>query len=242
MKISVAQIKPIKGAIAANIEAHKKLINLAISSKADAIFFPELSLTGYEPTLAKTLATNENDARFDEFQHISDTNQLTIGVGVPTKTHSGIQISMLIFQSYSPRQNYAKQQLHADELAYFINGENQTILTIAHKKVAPAICFESLQPEHSTNAVKLGAEIYVACVAKSQTGVDKAMKHYPEVAKKFSMPVVMSNVIGFCDSFESAGNSAVWTKNGNLAGQLDGKCEGLLIFDTATEVVITQTL
>ena len=73
MKIAVAQTRPVKGDIKANIEHHKKMINLAISHGADMIIFPELSITGYEPELAKELATNQDDSRFDELQQISDT-------------------------------------------------------------------------------------------------------------------------------------------------------------------------
>jgi predicted amidohydrolase len=57
MKISLAQTKPIRGDISANIVTHKRLIHLAISYKAGAIFSPELSVTGYEPKLAIDLAT-----------------------------------------------------------------------------------------------------------------------------------------------------------------------------------------
>ena len=45
MKICIAQTKPIKGNVSANIEAHKKFIELALLLNTDAIFFPELSLT-----------------------------------------------------------------------------------------------------------------------------------------------------------------------------------------------------
>ena len=45
MKISLAQIHPPKGNIAANIEKHIKFIELAISEKSNAIFFPELFLS-----------------------------------------------------------------------------------------------------------------------------------------------------------------------------------------------------
>lgn len=241
MKIAVAQTRPIKGDISANIKTHRKLIDLAISYKADAIFFPELSITGYEPELAKELVTNQDGKEFDNFQEISNKNKITIGLGMPTKSNSGIKISMIIFQPDTPRQTYSKQQLHSDEFPYFVNGEEQIILTVDNKKIAPAICYESLQTDHSVNAKKLGAEIYVASVAKSQNGIDKAMTHYPAVAKKFSMPVLMSNCVGFCDNFESVGQSSVWTKQGNLAGQLDEKSEGILIFDTETEKIIKQT-
>jgi predicted amidohydrolase len=241
MKIAVAQTRPIKGDISTNIKTHKKLIDLAISYKVDTIFFPELSITGYEPELAKELVTNQDDKEFDNFQEISNKNKITIGLGMPTKSNSGIKISMIIFQPDTPRQTYSKQQLQSDEFPYFVNGEEQIILTVDNKKIAPAICYESLQTDHSDNAKILGAEIYVASVAKSQNGINKAMTHYPAVAKKFSIPVLMSNCVGFCDNFESVGQSSVWTKQGNLAGQLDEKSEGILIFDTETEKIIKQT-
>lgn len=241
MKIAIAQTRPTKGNISANIEIHKELIALAISQKADTIFFPELSVTGYEPELANELATNHDDKTFNDFQEISNKNKITIGLGMPTKAVSGVKISMIIFQPDTVRQTYSKQQLHSDEFPFFINGEKQIIVTVKNKKIAPAICYESLQTDHSENANKLGAEIYLASVAKSQNGIDKAMTHYPSIAKKFSMPVLMANCVGFCDNFESVGQSSVWTKQGNLAGQLDKKSEGILIFDTETEEIIKQT-
>jgi len=242
MKISVAQLRPAKGDIPANIEKHKILVKLAVSLRANAVFFPELSITGYEPDLAKNLATNQDDKIFDSFQEMSNTDQITIGLGMPIKTDAGIQIGMIVFQPNSPRQTYSKQQLHADEFPYFVSGDHQVILTINDKKIAPAICYESLQASHSDKASQLGAEIYVASVAKSQNGIDKAIHHYPTIAKKFSMPVLMANCVGFCDNFQSVGKTSVWTKQGNLVGQLDDKQEGILIFDTETEEIIEQTI
>ena len=78
MKISIAQTRPIKGDISANNDKHKILIELASSLNATSIFFSELSLTGYEPELAKDLATTQDDIRLDCFQQISDINKITI--------------------------------------------------------------------------------------------------------------------------------------------------------------------
>src|SRR5688500_4821533 len=97
MKICVVQTKPVKGRIDRNIHKHKQLINLAISHGAGIIIFPELSITGYEPELAKELAMEPDDPRLDDFQTISDARQVTIGVGVPTKNERGICISMILF-------------------------------------------------------------------------------------------------------------------------------------------------
>ncbi|WP_118975950.1 carbon-nitrogen hydrolase family protein [Taibaiella koreensis] len=237
MKISVAQLRPIKGDISANIEKHKILVKRAVSLSANSIFFPELSITGYEPELAINLATSQDDKIFDSFQEISNTNQITIGLGMPIKTDVGIRIGMIAFQPNAPRQTYAKQQLHADEFPYFVNGEKQIILNVENNSIAPAICYESLQNDHAENANKLGAEIYVASVAKSQNGIGKAYTHYPKIATQYSIPVLMTNSVGYCDNFLSVGQSAVWSKNGQLLAQLNDIDEGIIVFDTETEQV-----
>ena len=240
MKICIAQTKPIKGNVSANIETHIKFIELALTANSEAIFFSELSLTGYEPELAKKLATNQHDNRLDIFQQISNSNNIIIGIGLPTATEAQVRISMIIFEPNKPRHTYSKQQLHSTEFPYFENGVEQIIIKTYDTNIAPAICFESLQPKHSENAFKLGADVYLASVAKPANGVEKAFDHYPKVAKQYGMPVLMANCVGFCDNFLSVGKSAVWTKEGKLIGQLDDKTQGILIFDTETEEIVQR--
>lgn len=235
MKICLAQTKAIKGNIERNIEDHKKWIELAVAQKADLIVFPELSLTGYEPELAAELATDQSDNRLNDFQAMSDWNKIVIGVGLPTRSPSGIFISMVIFQPNKEGLTYSKQKLHADEEPYFIAGCNQVLLNIKDKKIALAICYESLQPKHAANAYSLGADIYLASVAKSQSGIEKVTTHFPNIAAKYAMPVLLCNSIGYCDNFESAGQTAVWDENGSLLAQLDSQNEGILCYDTETK-------
>jgi len=235
MKICAAQARPVKGDIQRNIENHKRLIALAVSNKADIIIFPELSLTGYEPELAKELATDPDDNRFDDFQEISDADHVTIGVGMPVKSNEGILVSMLIFQPGTQRQIYSKQHLHADEYPYFVNGKNPALLI--ENNISFAICYELSLPEHSQNAFKIGTEIYIASVAKTADGVGKASKSLSAIAGKYSMTVVMSNCVGYCDNFESGGKSSIWNNKGSLAGQLNDIDEGLIIIDTGTQEI-----
>lgn len=242
MKICVAQTKPFPGDIQKNIDSHKKMINIAVTHGADIIVFPELSLTGYEPGLAESLAKDQDDKILDCLQEISDTNKITIGVGMPVKSSPGILISMIIFQPHQARQTYSKQYLHEDEFPYFINGQGQVFLTIDNIKIAPAICYESLVPEHSAKASKNGTAIYIASVAKSASGVEKAFKHFPEVANKFAMTVLMANAVGPCDNFESAGKTSIWNQNGSLVGQLNDTHEGILIIDTDTQEVTKKMI
>ncbi|MEM9679424.1 MAG: carbon-nitrogen hydrolase family protein [Bacteroidota bacterium] len=242
MKIAISQIQPRKGDIKKNIEIHKFWIEAAISEKADCIFFSELSLTGYEPKLSKGLAMVENDLRLIEFQNLSESNDIAIGLGVPIQSEEGVLISMMIFIPNGSPEVYSKQTLHSDELPYFIEGSEQLILNLVNKRIAPAICYESLNSVHAEHARHLGADIYLASVAKPQEGIEKAYAHYPKIAKTFSMPVLMSNCIGYCDNFLSVGQSAIWNAQGELLGKLAPDKEGLLVFDTDTGDVIKREL
>ncbi|MCB0688497.1 MAG: carbon-nitrogen hydrolase family protein [Saprospiraceae bacterium] len=242
MRIGIVQIQPAKGQISVNINRHLNWIEQAADLGAELIVFPELSLTGYEPALANELALDAKDPIFDELQEISDHRSIAIGVGMPTLSDGGVRISMLLFQEQETRQVYAKQLLHQDEVPYFMPGEGQLILAIGEEKIAPAICYESLQYTHAENAHTLGAGIYLASVAKSQQGIRKAYLHYPEIAKKFQMPVLMVNSIGYCDNFLSAGQSAVWDDQGILLSHLGKDDQGILIFDSNTNEVVSKPL
>jgi predicted amidohydrolase len=241
MKISVAQTRPVKGDIQSNIDNHKKLIDLAVSCGADVIIFPELSLTGYEPELAQALAAHRDDGRFDVFQEISDARQITIGVGMPTKTATLPCISMLLFQPRKARQMYSKKHLHSDEEPFFVSGQNSAGL-MDERKTALAICYELSISEHAANAFQSGAEIYVASVAKTADGVGQAAERLSDIAAKYSMTVLMSNCVGHCDNFESAGRTSVWNKNGLLVAQLDDTSEGVIVYNVETQEITERTL
>src|SRR5690606_20170969 len=174
-----------------NIEKHILFIQHGVLLGADVIIFPELSLTGYEPTLAKTLATSPDDARLEDFQKISNANLITIGVGIPTAHPKGTRISMIVFQPLQSRQVYSKKYLHADEETFFIKSEKELACKGNLNTIALAICYEISVPEHAEDAYARGAEIYLASVAKFNTGVQNALERLAEIAKKYSMTVLM---------------------------------------------------
>ena len=63
----------------------------------------------------------------------------------------------------------------------------------------------------------------LANIAKSQNGVDKALRHFSDIASKYSMTVLMANCIGHCDNFESVGKTSIWNNKGNLVTWLHAK-------------------
>jgi predicted amidohydrolase len=236
MKICVAQTKSSKGDIKRNVAHHLHCIDLAAAAGAGTIVFPELSITGYEPTLAKELAMTLDDQRLDDFQHRSDARQITIGVGAPITITGGLMIGMVIFQPQQARQLYTKQYLHPDEEPFFVSGTPSTGLMGA-LPIALAICYETSVPAHSERAFQSGAQFYLASVIKSPSGMEKASIILAEGTKKYGIPVLLSNGVGMADGDVCGGKTSVWNKQGVLIGQLNEQDEGLLIYDSETEMV-----
>ncbi|WP_271768631.1 carbon-nitrogen hydrolase family protein [Aquimarina algiphila] len=239
MKICSVQTKPITGDIECNIADHKAWIKLAVLHQTDCIIFPELSLTGYEPELAKKLAIFPNDHRLDDFQKLSDQHKIVIGVGVPTKSKTGICISMIIFQPNTERNTYSKKYLHIDEEPFFVPGENIKPLIINEEQIAIAICYEISIQEHIDQAIKHKATLYMASVAKFTNGIEKANHRLTEIAKTHHITTMMSNAIGKADNGQCAGNSSVWDEAGHKIGQLNNSTERFLVFDTKTKKLTT---
>jgi len=231
MKICAAQTRPAKADIEKNIQRHLQLIEKAVAGGAALIVFPELSLTGYEPALANDLAMKVDDNRLNVFQEKSNAGNIVIGIGLPTKAAAGTHISLIIFQPNRKRQVYSKEFLHIDENPFFVAGQGGPTITIDDKIIAFAVCYELSVPEHADRAFKNGANIYVASVAKSAAGMEKANQILAAVANQYSMDTVISNCVGYCDNFESAGGSAGWNSKGKLLCSLDHAKEGLLFVD-----------
>ena len=88
MKVCAAQLRPVAGGIVTNTSRH---LELAVANRFELVFFPELSLTGYEPLLAMPFAGRAADPVLDGFQQCSDEHEMMIGVGLPTVVGLGVR-------------------------------------------------------------------------------------------------------------------------------------------------------
>jgi predicted amidohydrolase len=237
MRVAIAQIEAIKGNIERNIENHLKWIKQAIQFHADLVVFPELSLTGYEPELAESLATNQDDMRLNEMQYLSDLNHITIGVGLPTRNEGQVFVSMIFFQPQKDRITYSKQYLYPPEKSIFTAGKNPLILNLDTEIVSPAICYEASVNAHIEYASKNNATIYIASVLSSVNGIDAELMKLSGIARNKSMITFMANYVGKSGGYDCAGKSSVWNEKGELLGQLGNRDEGMIIFDTLTKEI-----
>lgn len=236
MKIVAAQMRSAPGDIDGNIERHVHFIELAASCGGAAVFFPEMSLTGYEPRLAEQLAMTADDARLEVLQSLSDRHQILVAVGGPYRGNNGPEIGMFVFRSGQAPAVYTKQMLHADELPYFKAGTTPLSVTLGEEILVPAICFESLQMDSALRAKDAGATIYVASVAKNMIGMERAHRHYATAARELGMIVLVCNGVGHADGFEMTGGSAAWGNSGALRCSAGTEDEALVVYDLAEQI------
>lgn len=242
MKLCAVQLASLKGDLPGNLQRHLACIEQAAALGAELVVFPELSLTGYEPSMARQTALPITSARLDLLQAACDRLGITVAVGLPLPTPHGIRIGMPVFCPEAPRQAYAKQRLHDDELPYFTPGDQALLLEVGEHRVAPAICYESMFMAHAAVARERGADLYLVSVAKTAKGIREGYAHYPEVARELGMSVLMANCVGPADTFIGAGGSAAWDSQGHLLASLDDHSEGLIVLDTRSASAITLPL
>ncbi|MEQ8524725.1 carbon-nitrogen hydrolase family protein [Gracilimonas sp.] len=240
MKVGIAQLKSFPGDIELNLENHLRFINEQFARNSDLLLFPELSITGYEPKLAESLAFEINDKRLMKLGAASREKNMTIGIGLPLRQKEGITISILLFYPNGERKVYSKRYLHPDEEHYFIAVKDDSLPIIPEFPISVGICYEIFIDEH-IEAANQNEMIYMASVAKFGHNINKALKRLKDVSFKFGSTVLMSNAVGEADGLQCAGQSTAWQK-GKVIFQMPRNKEGIIIFDTETGIVTNRIL
>lgn len=240
MKIALAQIQTQAGSIEKNIGLHIACCKQAASLGADLMVFPELSITNYEPLLAKELAFTITDKRLQPLQQISNTYHLIVAAGLPLITDAGIAIATLFFHPDQLPVVYYKTYLHADELPFFVSVANRKVMPLPD--IAFAICYELAVPQHAAAVALQQPKLYIASVAKTSKGVIESKTRLAKLAKDNNCPVLFVNAVGPADNFVNAGGSFIMNKEGVLQSELSTDTSGILFFDDLTHTCSSHLL
>lgn len=229
MILAAAQTVPVKGDVEKNIKKHLVLIKQAQIKGVNLIVFPELSLTGYEPELARELAFSKSDSRLNPLIDIAQELKMIILVGAPLHLNDKLHISSFIIYPDSNIEIYTKRYLHPSEEKYFDVGDLDHQIYFNGEIASLAICADISNNQHPKDASDKGASLYLSSVLCSQKGYDYDINMLKGYAKKYNMLVMMSNYGGDSGGYDVAGGSIIISKNGETISCLKGKREGLVI-------------
>jgi predicted amidohydrolase len=225
--IAAAQSSSVKGDIPENIRRHAELVVLAREQGADAVVFPELSLTGYEPTVAALTAIDAHDSVLRPLQTLVDDLAVIVMAGCPIRSsHPRPYIGMLILRPGGSTAVYRKRFVHSSEEPHFVASDDSVVFVAGGTTIGVAICADISNPIHPADAARQGAKLYVAGVAKTPDEIGAAEANMAAYAKQHAMMTIMANYASPTGGFPTGGRSAAWDESGRLMAraQSHGEC------------------
>ena len=229
LKISLAQINPRVG----DIEANKNLIIRSSifardELKADAVVFPELSISGYPPEdllLRKDFIQQANQAIFDLARQVAGIDVI---LGYPEQEKDSLFNSAAVLRDGAVICNYRKNILPNygvfDEQRYFVAGNNScSIFLIKDVAIGVTICEDIWESGIVKQTQAEGAEILLSLNAspfhagKIHERIEVAKQRVSETG----MPLVYVNQVGGQDELVFDGASFVSNGAGEIVFQAE---------------------
>jgi len=230
--IAAAQSPSVPGDIEANVRSHLAFIEAAHQAGVHLLMFPELSLTGYELPLLRTLSMTPDDARLAPIRAAAAAAGMTVIAGAPTLDADAALPSIASFE-FKPDGSatvYRKQYVHSSEQEYAQAGPPGAHCGVLEgHRYAQAICFDLKHQAHADAAVAAGASLYLASVLVSKNGYADDSGKLRQYAEELKIGTLLANHATPSGGYDTAGRSAFWAPGGAQVVEADGPGSYLVI-------------
>jgi predicted amidohydrolase len=228
--IAAAQSTSFPGDIPRNVAHHLRFGALAAEQGVQLLVFPELSLTGYELTIARSNAVRPDSSDLDPLRHLATQAHMTVVAGAPLLNDNGeLNIAALAFDLDGSVTAYTKEYVHQSEETVFTSGPGGPELLVEDATVALAICADATHPQHPARAAARGANVYAVGVMIDDIGYAWKAPLLGNYAREHRMAVLLANYSGATGGEVSAGKSALWSEDGQLVAASTGTEEALIV-------------
>lgn len=213
LRIALAQINPLVGDIAGNVQRMTDAAGKAKSAGAHIVVFPELSLTGYPPEdlLLRPGFINKSQAALEQLA--ASVKEMVWLVGHPRLTADGLFNAASVLANGKIAASYHKQCLPNygvfDEQRYFRPGSEACVVEINERKLGITICEDIWESEPVAGARQAGAEIIINLNA-SPFHLNKWSEREAVVQQRViehGLPVIYVNQVGGQDELVFDGAS-----------------------------------
>jgi len=228
--IAAAQSTSVPGNISQNVARHLRFGAMAADNDAQLLVFPELSLTGYEPAIARSNAIRPGSTCLDPLRRLAEEAHMTVVVGAPLlNDEDQLHIAAFAIRPDGSVSTYTKEHLHPGEEQTFTPGMGGPVLLVEDANVALAICADTTHPRHAASAAARGANVYASGVLIAENGYAPDTALLRNYALDHRMAILMANYSGVTGGWVSAGKSAIWSENGTLVATSRGTEEALVV-------------
>ncbi|OAI41496.1 hypothetical protein AYO40_00235 [Planctomycetaceae bacterium SCGC AG-212-D15] len=243
--LAVAQTCPVPGDVEANLEEHIRLARLAASERAKIVLFPELSLIGYELSLAAGLAFSKNDSRLAPLLDVAAARSITLVVGAPVRLGNSLYIGAFILSPDRTTDLYTKHRLGAfpssarcdsfdgsvplAEATVFQPGDRNPLLGLGDHVAAVAVCADIGNPAYAESAANRGADTYLASMFVIPSDFEGEVAKLSQYALQHCMMTALANFGSPSGGLRSAGRSSIWSQAGELLVHLGPEGSGVAV-------------
>jgi NAD+ synthase (glutamine-hydrolysing) len=224
-KIALAQMNPLLGDLAGNAQLICKAAKDAFNQGAKLVVTPELSLTGYPPE-DLLLRPAFIEAAQQELEllmkELAQYQGLTVVVGHPKQTATGLQNYVSVLQNGKVIAGYAKQELpnHEvfDEVRYFVPGKEACVFECEGIHYGLILCEDAWHAGPAKQAHTAGAQILLVPNAspyhlkKEALRIEVLRSHIAQT----KMPLVYVNSVGGQDELVFDGGSFALNSQGDV--------------------------
>ncbi|MEE8429435.1 MAG: NAD+ synthase [Gammaproteobacteria bacterium] len=238
LRIVMAQLNLLVGDVAGNTRRVIACCHRARDKMdAQAIVFPELTLTAYPPEdlLLRPVLYTRVLAGLERIRKA--VTGIHVIVGHPYQTKDGLFNAVTVLRDGEILGRYSKQHLPNysvfDEKRYFVPGKSATIVEIGGVSVGVTVCEDLWMPGPIQQAVDSGAQLIVNLNA-SPFHVGKGSER-EDVArariKESGVPVLYVNLVGGQDQLVFDGGSFAMDGSGSLVQRAPSCIEDLVPVD-----------
>ncbi len=256
MKITIAQLNPIVGDLAGNVEKCLTAMHQSAEDGADLVVLPEMMVPGYPPQDILL------DASFIDAIQAANADLAAQSKGLPP-TLVGSLVPILNAPKSAPKLHNvalllndgtleiaAYKQLLPNydvfhEKRWFQSGPASTPITIAGRSIGVFVCEDMWSAGYGLSIgqdlVAQGAEILVnlsASIYRHQTALQSRLTH----ARLQGAPLVYCNLVGGQDDLIFDGRSFVVDAAGEITHQLDHCAEAIQTIDFAATASMSAAL
>ena len=238
LRVAMAQLNLLVGDIPGNTE---KMIVAAREARdrwrADAIVFPELTVTGYPPEdlLLRPGFVGQVEPAMRRL--CAEIQGITAIVGYPAATPEGLRNSAAVIADGGIRAVYHKQCLPNysvfDEKRYFVAGTEPLVFELKGARVGVTICEDIWQVGPARQAAEAGAQLLLNLNASPfHAGKSRLrLEILRQRAIETGLPILYVNLVGGQDELVFDGDSQVVDGRGELTQRAPLCAEGLYPVD-----------
>ncbi|MHB8454525.1 MAG: NAD+ synthase [Acidiferrobacterales bacterium] len=238
LRLAIGQLNLLVGDVPGNVES---VIHAAAKARqamaADAIAFPELTLTGYPPEdlLLRPALDDQVKAGLDRL--CREVRGIDLIVGYPRRVDGCMFNAVSLIRDGQIVSTYHKHLLPNysvfDEKRYFEAGSEPCVVSIARVPVGLTICEDVWQPEPARRAAQAGARLIVNINA-SPYHMDKGREREQVMAtraRENRLAAVYVNLVGGQDELVFDGDSFVVNADGTVTQRCTAFESGLFVAD-----------